>query len=109
MVWRKDLNLIYGLESGGSWFFTGDTWRDGDSAYDPTIVAPDGFYQPVRGFGKVWRERPGARDSFGWATAEEKGMTAVIQEFTGGSVWQAAGDRNLVMLFNNGDYRIEIP
>jgi hypothetical protein len=102
LLWRKDVNLIYGLGPSQPWFFTGDTWRDGDPSADPSIIPPGDFYQPVRGFGKVWRERPGVREALGWATAEEQGFTAIIQEFTGGTVWQDAGGEGQVTLFNDG-------
>lgn len=104
LLWRQDVNLIYGLEPDGTWFFTGDTWRDGDPSDDPAIIAPSGLYQPVRGFGKVWRERSGLREALGWAKAEEAGFTAVIQEFTGGTVWQDGERKQLVILWNNGSY-----
>ena len=104
MLWRQDVNLIYGLGPDPPWFFTGDTWRDGDSPSDPAIVPPPGLYQPERGFGKVWRERFGVRETLGWATIEEKGFSAIIQEFSGGSVWRDAERDALVILFNDGSY-----
>lgn len=104
MLWRGDVNLIYGLGPDQRWFFTGDTWRDGDPSDDPAIVPPNGLYQPVRGFGKVWRERPGVREALGWATAEEAGFNAIIQEFPGGDVWQDGEQKRLVILWNNGAY-----
>jgi hypothetical protein len=105
MLWRQDVNLIYGLGPDRLWFFTGDTWRDGlDPSDDPAIIPPNGLYQPVRGFGKVWRERPGVREALGWATAEEQGFTAVIQEFSGGTVWQDAGGEGQVILLNDSSY-----
>jgi serine/threonine-protein kinase len=102
LLWRRDVNLIYGLEPDQSWFFTGDTRRDGDPSDDPAIIPPNGLYQPVRGFGKVWREESGVRESLGWATAEEQGFTAIIQEFAGGTVWQDAEGEAGVILFNDG-------
>lgn len=106
LLWRQDVNLIYGLGPDGTWFFTGDTWRDGDPSDDPAIIPPSGSYQPVRGFGKVWRERPGVREALGWATAEESAFNAIIQEFPGGAVWQDGERRQLVILWNNGSYEI---
>jgi serine/threonine-protein kinase len=102
MLWRQDVNLIYVLGPAPPWFFAGDTWRDGDPSADPAIIPPDGFFQPVRGFGKVWRERPGVRDALGWATAEEVGFTAIIQEFTGGTVWQDTAGEGQAILFGDG-------
>lgn len=106
LLWRQDVNLIYGLGPDKTWFFTGDTWRDGDPSDDPAISPPADLYQPVRGFGKVWRERFGVREALDWATAEEAGFTAIIQEFSGGSVWRDAERAALVILFNNGSYLI---
>jgi serine/threonine-protein kinase len=102
LLWRNDVNLISGLGPDQPWFFTGDTWRDGDPSDDPAIIPPNGLYQPVRGFGKVWREESGVRESLGWATAEEQGFTAIIQEFAGGTVWQDAEGEAGVILFNDG-------
>ncbi|GIK40648.1 MAG: hypothetical protein BroJett011_44810 [Chloroflexota bacterium] len=104
LLWRQDVNLIYGLGPDGAWFFTGDTWREGDPADDPAIIPPSGLYQPVRGFGKVWRERPDLREALGWATAEETGFIAVIQEFSGGTAWQDGERQQVVILWNNGSY-----
>lgn len=104
MLWRKDVNLIYGLGPDQTWFFTGDTWRDGDPSDDPAIIPPNGLYEPVRGFGKVWRERPGVREALGWATAEEAAFNAIIQEFPSGAVWQDGEQKRLVILWNNGSY-----
>lgn len=106
MLWREDVNVIYGLRPDQTWFLTGDTWReDVDPSEDPTLTPPNGLYQPVRGFGKVWREQPGLREALGWATAEEKGFTVVIQEFAGGTVWQEAEGQGGVILLNSGYYQ----
>lgn len=107
MLWREDVNVIYGLRPDQTWFFTGDTWREGvDPSEDPALTPPNGLYQPVRGFGKVWRERPGLREALGWAMAEEQGFTAVIQEFAGGTVWQEAEGEGGVILLNSGYYQV---
>lgn len=109
MLWREDLNLIYVLGPDGTWISTGDTWREGDEPYDATIVPPPGFYQPVSGFGKTWRERPGVREALGWATAEEKGFTAAIQEFGGGALWLDPARNVFVLLLNDRTYQTAGP
>jgi hypothetical protein len=106
LLWRGDLDLIYGVGPGEAWFITGDTWREGDDPYDPSIIAPEGYYQPVRGFGKAWRERPGVSAALGWGLAEEIGFTAVIQEFTAGQVWNDAARNRFMVLFNSGNYQL---
>jgi len=106
LLWRGDLNLIYGVGPDEAWFITGDTWREGDEPYDASIIAPEGYYQPARGFGKVWRDRPGVRAALGWGLAEETGFTALIQDFAGGQVWHDTERNRYMVLFNSGDYQM---
>lgn len=63
-----------------------DTWREGVDANSGGFAPPAGFVEPVRGFGKVWREAGGVRDGLGWATANESGTTGVIQVFERGEM-----------------------
>jgi serine/threonine-protein kinase len=107
MLWRADLNLIYILGPDGRWRSTGDTWREGDPDSDPSLAAPNGLHQPVRGFGLAWRERPGVRDMLGWGTAEEQGFQALLQEFSGGLLWHDAPNQRFFVLLNDGTYQVE--
>jgi hypothetical protein len=50
-----------------------------DPESDPSIEPPPGRYQPIRGFGMVWREQPGVRDRLGWAVEPETGYETAIQ------------------------------
>jgi hypothetical protein len=43
-------------------------------------VPPPGLYQPIRGFGKLWRTHPEVRDRLGWATAPEQGFYTQWQQ-----------------------------
>jgi hypothetical protein len=81
MLWRGDLHQIYVLHQAGVWRVYDDNWREGDLVWDADIIPPVGFYQPVRGFGLVWREETGVRDMLGWATAEESSFSAAFQPF----------------------------
>lgn len=56
-----------------------DTWTVGEPESDPEIEPPADRLQPVRGFGKVWRENPEVRDGLGWALAPEMAFTATWQ------------------------------
>lgn len=56
-----------------------DTWTDAEPESDPAFVPPEGLYQPIRGFGKLWRETPGVREGLGWATAPEQGFDSQWQ------------------------------
>ncbi|MBN1922454.1 MAG: hypothetical protein JW892_14500 [Anaerolineae bacterium] len=82
MLWVGEQDAIYILfEDGGTlrWRTVMDQWDEGDPVDDPSIIPPPGFFQPVRGFGLVWREEPGIRDSLGWATAPEQGYETAVQ------------------------------
>jgi len=56
-----------------------DVWTDAEPESDPAMVPPAGLFQPVRGFGKIWRENPSVRDRLGWATAPEQGFDTQLQ------------------------------
>ncbi len=43
-----------------------DLWQEGDPDTPPVTPPPERF-APWRGFGKVWMEQPGVRETFGWA------------------------------------------
>jgi hypothetical protein len=83
MLWSGAEDRIYVLfEDPGSfpdWRIYPDEWEEGDPESDPSLVPPSGMYQPRRGFGLLWREEPGVRDSLGWATDQEVAFTMSIQ------------------------------
>lgn len=63
-------------ESGehGEWLIFVDDWNEqSEPASDPTLTPPANTSQPVRGFGKVWREglTDQQRQELGWATGIE--------------------------------------
>lgn len=106
MLWQADKNLIYVIE-GNNWLPpVGDRWREGDDPYDPSIIAPSGYYQPVRGFGLVWRQQPDVRTALGWGLSDEIGFTAIIQEFTSGQVWHDPERARFMILYNSGAYEL---
>jgi len=59
-----------------------DEWDEGEPDHDPALIPPAGLYQPVRGFGLVWRERPNVRARLGWAVDQETGFSTIIQSTT---------------------------
>lgn len=65
-----------------------DKWKEGMPDTDPSIVAPPGLLQPIRGFGLAWRTsdnptgRP-LRGLLGWAVEEERGYTARLEYWPG--------------------------
>ncbi len=84
MIWLSDSDNIYVLNNNGTWAVYSDTWQDGDTEWDTSITAPSGYYQPKRGFGKLWRDTDTVRSGLGWATTEERGFEGSIQQFSNG-------------------------
>ncbi len=82
MLWVEAEDRIYVLyDDGGvtAWQAFQDEWEPGDPIEDPGIDPPPGYYEPIRGFGLVWREQPNVRERLGWATEPEQGYTTAIQ------------------------------
>jgi len=82
MLWVGEEDRIYVIyDDGGvgAWSVFTDEWEEGDPIDDPSIVPPPGFYQPVRGFGLVWREQWNVRERLGWATAPEQSYETAVQ------------------------------
>jgi hypothetical protein len=86
MFWRSDNKMIYVLNANGTWQQVADTWSAAEPEWDTSIVAPAGYFQPKRGFGKVWRSVLGVRSSLSWGTIEERGFNGSVQSFTGGTM-----------------------
>ena len=104
MFWFEDTQFIYILYSNGIWQSVVDTWRAGDPEQDPSITPPWGYYQPIRGFGKVWREEPGVRDRVGWATEQERGLTAAKQQFERGMmIWSPT--KGVFVVYQDGTWQ----
>jgi hypothetical protein len=71
---------IFILYEDGSAQPLADDWQEGETESDPTLVPPEGKYQPVRGFGKVWREHSEVRAKLGWALAPEQLTESLYQQ-----------------------------
>jgi Carbohydrate family 9 binding domain-like len=88
MFWRSDNNRTYAFFADSSWMPVNEGWNGqaAPSRGDP----PPGLLVPERGFGYAW----GIRDDFfqrlGWATDQERGFCAVIQNFERGFILQSS-------------------
>ena len=80
MFWLQPNRQIWVLtrDSAGKaiWSVYDDTFVEGEAEYDPQLVAPEDFHQPIRGFGKLWRENLEVRQAVGWALSPERGHTS---------------------------------
>jgi hypothetical protein len=84
MFWRQDTDAIYVLFNDGTWLQLPNTWFTGERESDVSIVVPEGYYQPKRGFGELWRGDSQVRNRLGWATIEERGVVGAVEAFEGG-------------------------
>jgi hypothetical protein len=105
MIWVKEQDLLYVLFDDGrspQWRAYQDEWEEGDPVDDPNLTPPAGLYQPVRGFGWLWREESGMRERLGWAVDLERAFVTAVQHTSrpkyndtylralGGGVWKLA-------------------
>ena len=90
MFWLQPNGQIWLLsvdESGNNiWSVYNDDFVDGEAESDPQIVPPENRHQPVRGFGKLWRENLEVRQEVGWALEIEVGHTTRYEYHAGGYV-----------------------
>lgn len=89
MVWVEETARVYAFLNNGRWLSYADTFREGDPESDPAFAPPAGKQQPVRGFGKVWREHADLRDAIGWALTKEEPATVLRQPFERGQIMRA--------------------
>ena len=83
MLWFEGDRTIYVLYADGRYESYPDDFREGDPESDRAIIPPDGLYQPVRGFGLVWRTHEQVRDGLGWGLAPEMAFQGWGQSYSG--------------------------
>ncbi len=108
MFWRGDTRTIYVFIGGqrddfGVWHQFADTWQDADPTPQPQKSVPPGLFEPVRGFGKVWRNNPAIREALGWAVEQEWNITAAWQTYERGfALWTS--DKIIRFMYSDGIY-----
>lgn len=93
MFWRDDNDRAYaffadtGPNSGG-WRPVDEKWegQEPPSRGEP----PPGLQAPVRGFGYAWGQQDELFQRLGWATDQERGFCALVQDFEGGFIVQSS-------------------
>ena len=101
MLWDGASGDIIVLYEDGTWRQYEDTFEEGDRESDPALNPPGGGFQPIRGFGKVWRTQGDVRDALGWALEEERGYTAFVHEFERGTLFGAPAG-TIILLHDSG-------
>jgi hypothetical protein len=95
------------MDAWGVWQRYDDFWVPGQPESDPALQPPAGLYQPLRGFGKIWRETPGVREKLGWAKAPEQGYSDAAYQTQArygqpGDVYLRAADKSILYLQSDG-------
>ena len=103
MLWQEYDRSVSVLYNNGTWQGYNDTWMTGDPEYDPGIVAPGGYYQPIRGFGRVWRDNHIVRTGLGWGTTEEQGFNGSSQKYEHGRMFWSP-TRGIFVLYSDGTW-----
>jgi serine/threonine-protein kinase len=89
MIWVSGTpGTIYALFNTTTYQQFADTYTEGVDPSSGGESPPAGLIEPVRGFGKVWRNNPNVRNGLGWATGAESGGQSTAQQFERG--WMIA-------------------
>lgn len=91
MFWLEPSNQIWILaqddQGNQRWLVFDNSWEDSMPENDPSIQPPEaGLFQPIRGFGKLWRENQNVRDLLGWAVDPEFGHVTRYEFRAGGTI-----------------------
>jgi len=104
MVWVDTTpGVIYVFYNTGNFQRFNDTYNANVDPVSGGETAPAGLIEPVRGFGKVWRNANGVRDGLGWALAAESGTNAVIQNFSTGRMLYVSPRSTTFIIINQGN------
>jgi hypothetical protein len=99
-------SAIYVLYAGGNFVRYPDTWIDGVDPVSGGETPPAGLFEPIRGFGKLWRNDPSVRNGLGWATQPESGTTASLLLFQAGQMISLPPLGQIAVMTTAGTYRL---
>jgi len=90
VIWREDRYQIYGFFDNDGWLVVKDEW-DGQSTPPSRGDPPaEGLLTPIRGTGWVWATNDTFFNNLGWATEQQTGFCAKIQDFERGFVLRSS-------------------
>ncbi len=110
MIWITGIGSRFGngiivltydpASAATTWQIINDVWHPGmpESGGE---TPPRGLFEPIRGFGKIWREFPQIRQALGWATAPESADQGVFHRFERGSMVLRQSVDRVVLLYHD--------
>jgi hypothetical protein len=105
MLARADQSLIYVLvRSTGRWSSAPNTFRRGD-VLAPVGERPPGTFEPLGGFGKIWREQPAVKLQLGWPVYDERRAPCSLQSFEHGLLLRSSYGV-IYALLNDGTWQV---
>lgn len=103
MFWRGDDRSIYVLLGDGRWQVFDDAYAGEAEPGGYTPPSPE-LAAPLRGFGKVWRERlGGANAAIGWGAEPERGFQGLLLVCEKGHILQDDRGHSYLM-YQNGEW-----
>lgn len=99
-------SAIYVLYNTDIYTRFADTWTDGIDPVSGGETPPTGLYEPIRGFGKVWRNDTAVRNGLGWATQPETGTNVTLMLFQNGQMIALPTLGQIAIMTTAGTYRL---
>lgn len=93
MLWLGESSggVIYVLYDDGRLARYNDTFNESADPERGNLSPPSGLQEPIRGFGKLWRDNPDIQNALGWAVADETPYSVSVQGFTLGRMVHVGG------------------
>ncbi|MGB7341007.1 MAG: hypothetical protein WBC91_19080 [Phototrophicaceae bacterium] len=117
MFWLQPIDQIWVATTNDAgeqlWINRDDIFEDGMVENDPQLTPPaQGLFQPIRGFGFLWRTEENLQTTLGWATGDEFGHTTNYEYHWGGTVnennvYEAGPGYHLITTLNRTVYRFD--
>jgi hypothetical protein len=99
---ERSILILFDSPETPRWLLVPDLYREGMPETGPLPVPPEGYVQPVRSFGLVWRSNLTVRERLGWALSNEIGYTTNVQiDAVTGSRYLQGPDQEIYVLPRN--------
>lgn len=118
MIWSsqtQEIFIFYENNGERTWEVYADEFQESNPESNPELIPPaPNLQQPVRGFGLVWRTKPGVRERLGWATTGESSFSGIQQSGVNADgetvIYMRRLDNNVLALLPEGaEWQLIVP